>query len=88
MVVLHKNLPLPWIPRISMTSTVVSVSSKLSSIKVKINEKDVESIFVDLTSSSSIWAFILDNLLDTETIMEVVEILQMGGRGCFRVELF
>lgn len=39
---------------------------------------------MDLTSSSSIWALRLDNLLETDTTVEVVEtteFLGIGGRG-------
>ena len=44
--------PLPPIPKnsvVSTTSTVVSVSSKLSSLKAQIDEEDVKSIFVGAT---------------------------------------
>ena len=36
---------------------------------------------MDLTSSSSICAFKLDNLEETETMVEVVETLGVGGMG-------
>ena len=39
---------------------------------------------IDFTSSSSIWALRLDNLLETDTTVEVVEtteFLGIGGRG-------
>ena len=36
---------------------------------------------MDLTSSSSICAFRLDNLEETETMVEVVETLGVGGGG-------